>query len=151
MPLNKPIGYSGIELPYQDKLNIVESLCKGCHYFIFDDSGDNLECGCIYPDDIRGFNPFIRPPYLTVVEIAMNTCDFWRVPPPEQETQDILQSDWNDVSTTPSQLMSKVDINQFLIKSELPILVYMKDIWQLPLMEHSEPLILYGKDDAKNY
>ena len=133
MPLNKPIGYNGLDLPYKEKLNLVESLCKGCHYFVFDDSKDELECGCIYPDDIRGFNPFIRSPYLTVEEIAMNTCEFWKLPITHktQEEQNSLSNDWEDVATTPSQLLFK-DAD---------------GVYQFPVMKHSEPLILYGKND----
>jgi len=141
MPLNKPSGYRGIDLTYQQKLSLVESLCKGCSHFIFDDSGKDLECGCIYPEDIKDFNSFLRPPYLTVVEIASNTCEFWRDIPPEKDKK-VYE---NEPLPAPKEFWYITDINTF--NPEVPFYIDSNNrIWQAPLMLSSKPFILYGKE-----
>ena len=80
MPLHKPLNTNYRELPYSLKVAIVESNCTGCAFLkkhrIEDDT--ESEYGCSYPTDTLLLNPHIREPYLTVSEIASNTCDFWK-------------------------------------------------------------------------
>ncbi len=78
MPLHKPNGGFS-DIPYSLKLAIVETNCKGCPYFreFRSSHEDETEFGCIYPTDLENINKNIREPYLTVSEIASNTCDYW--------------------------------------------------------------------------
>lgn len=80
MPLNKVTDLDLVHVTYATKILVVESNCKGCPYLRMFIEDDELHTtyGCVYPDDIRDFNPNIREPYLTVVEIAHNTCLFWK-------------------------------------------------------------------------
>jgi hypothetical protein len=79
MPLSKPNG--GFQsLPYSLKIAIVESNCTGCPCFakIDTERAEESEYGCVFPRDIELLNTHIREPYLTVSEIASNTCEFWK-------------------------------------------------------------------------
>ena len=81
MPLSKRNGYDGRELPYSLKFAIVESNCTGCPYLQKFGDTENFEeeLGCVFPEDIKDLNPNIRESYLTVSEIASNTCAFWKM------------------------------------------------------------------------
>jgi hypothetical protein len=107
MPLHNPNGHGYSELPYSLKLAIVESNCTGCPFFhkhkIEDDT--ESEYGCSFPTDIALLNSHIREPYLTVSEIASNTCDFWKNRTKwELETVDATEGDWNDPATVRKSL-----------------------------------------------
>lgn len=80
MPLNRPDNYDGRFLPYEVKRALVENKCRGCGYFVEVTNQDDPEVvmlGCIYENDLKGINVNIREDYLTVTEIAHNTCIFW--------------------------------------------------------------------------
>ena len=81
MPLNRPENYNMIDAPYELKVSIVEHNCTGCPYFkeaSFDDIDDILVKGCFYPTDIKDMNPYLTGGYLSVIDIAHNSCSFWR-------------------------------------------------------------------------
>lgn len=94
MPLHKSHSYDGRFLLYSIKLAIVEQNCAGCPYLqnikvpeeLADIDGtvlSDIRFGCIYPEDIKDFNPNLREPFLTLEEIAGNGCLFWSGAIPE--------------------------------------------------------------------
>jgi hypothetical protein len=106
MPLNRPNGGFS-SLPYSLKLTIVETNCTGCPCFkkIRTERVEESEYGCVFPRDIQLINAHIREPYLTVSEIASNTCDFWNSHTKwELETIDAREGDWNDPATVRESL-----------------------------------------------
>lgn len=79
MPLMKTNDIDLTHITYDTKLMLVEVNCKGCPFLrVFLEDEFHTTYGCIYPEDIKDFNQNIREPYLTVVEIAHNTCLFWK-------------------------------------------------------------------------
>ena len=101
MPLNRPNGgFQG--LPYSRKMALVETNCTGCPCFMKIETkrAEESEYGCSFPRDIEWVNSNIREPYLTVSEIAGNTCEFWKSYTKwELETVDTREGNWNDPAT----------------------------------------------------
>lgn len=101
MPLNKIEGLDLTHASYEVKVAMVLHNCQGCSYFRLMDLEDDIfpVYGCTYPTDIQDLNPYLRAPYLTIVEIAVNTCMFWRgrmmepVPPPDSTPDE----DWSAI------------------------------------------------------
>jgi hypothetical protein len=96
----------------------VESNCVGCPYFKTVIVGEpiiqegelisEMESGCFYPSDTKTINGNIREPYLTIQEIASNTCDFWKSRTAWQPDKLDASFDKVDLNYTPSDLHSIV-------------------------------------------
>lgn len=103
MPLDKPEGLDLRHTTYETKVAIVEANCTGCQYFKLIRIEEDIYpvVGCTYPADLRGRNLYLSNPYLDLVEIATNTCQFWRgrmmepVPPPDSTPGS--EKEWSEV------------------------------------------------------
>ena len=112
MPLMKTNDYNGRELPYDVKLQIVEQNCSGCPFFMLIEDPETVEpqYGCVYAKDMEQFNLVLRENYLTVSEIASNTCEFWNFWQRYQRVvDDWTPEDWADFCSQPSELTYVMD------------------------------------------
>ena len=103
MPLNHPPQYNVLEAPYELKVQIIEHNCSMCDYFLhYDDDEQIPVLGCVYPHDIRGSHE----PFLSLIEIAHNSCDFWKQRFLTQEPYrvDATPGNWNDPLISPEKL-----------------------------------------------
>ena len=152
MPLSHPQGFDGRFLPYSVKFEMVDHNCKGCPYLkshevnpleivddVINDRVVEIEYGCAYPQDISSFNKNIREPYLTISEIASNTCLFWDMYTKwKEEKVDAREGDWSDPLTTPKSLRFITDRDvETLFQShyEMPVVTQTEII---PIMHFSE-------------
>ena len=112
MPLHNPNG-GYRDLPYSLKLAMVEHNCTGCKFLkkhrIENDC--ESEYGCSYPEYLALLNTHIREPFLTVSEIASNTCEYWKSYTKwELETVDAREGYWNDPATVRKSLRFIMDM-----------------------------------------
>ena len=150
MPLSHPQGFDGRFLPYSVKFEMVDHNCKGCPYLkshevnpleivedIINDKVVEIEYGCAYPQDIASLNKNIREPYLTITEIASNTCLFWDMYTKWREDKvDTREGNWGDFKTVP---MSLHDIQGVLVLNKFEEVEYNGEVEEfIPRMHLSE-------------
>jgi len=94
MPLSKVNGYDTYGLPYDLKLQIVETNCSGCDHFLkYEDEEQIPVIGCVFPNDVLGS----QNGFLSLLDIVHNSCIFWNdrflVEPPKIDSS---EGNWND-------------------------------------------------------